>query len=411
MMNKLEDWFYNEKHRMKCYKWVHYFDIYEKHFKGFRKNKNVRILEIGVYNGGSLEMWDKYFPKSEIIGIDINPDCLELQKNFGDNVQIVIGDQANPNFWNQSSSGIIVKKELRSQMTVALPNLSTPNVLGVDGTDQDYDLLTLNRNLTANDLKVYTGTVYNPNLYKNGIQTPITRANNEIFVYNRISKDKYKGRTLRIGSSEYEISDIQSLLAEGEPALQGIANATAMEKLVLNIPLVDSFVNEQNISIAAFKDIPESKNFLLNSTDTEPTATKTFTVKVLGEVDSTITWTTATSLGTLKANLTSHLKLEATSSVADAKMKYLLTGGTLPPGLSLSLDGEIVGNVRLYSENSLPGITSFDNNLLTLDGGTTTVDESYSFTVRAQDRFGFSSVERTFTLAIDTNVTKTFTDC
>ena len=53
----------------------------------------------------------------------------------------------------------------------------------------------------------------------------------------------------------------------------------------------------------------------------------------------------------------------------------------------------------------------FDNKSLTLDGGTTTVDESYSpITVRAQDRFGFSSIERTFTLSIDTNVTKTFTD-
>ncbi len=283
-------------------------------------------------------------------------------------------------------------------------------ILGVDGADQDYEVLTLNRNLTATDLKVYTGTVYNPNDYKNGIQTTIARASNEIFVYNRISKDNYKGRTLRIGSNEYIISDIQSLLAEGEPALQGIANATAMEKLVLNIPLVDSFVNEQNISIAAFQNVPYSKNFLLNSTDTQPTATKTFTVKVLGEVDSTLTWNTASALGTLKANLTSHLKLEATSTVADAKMKYLLMSGSLPPGLSLSLDGEIVGNVRLYSENSLPGITSFDNNLLILDGGTTTVDESYSFTVRAQDRFGFSSVERTFNLIINTDVTKTFTD-
>ena len=283
-------------------------------------------------------------------------------------------------------------------------------ILGVDGADQDYEVLTLNRNLTATDLKVYTGTVYNPNDYKNGIQTTIARASNEIFVYNRISKDNYKGRTLRIGSNEYIISDIQSLLAEGEPALQGIANATAMEKLVLNIPLVDSFVNEQNISIAAFQNVPYSKNFLLNSTDTQPTATKTFTVKVLGEVDSTLTWNTASALGTLKANLTSHLKLEATSTVADAKMKYLLMSGSLPPGLSLSLDGEIVGNVRLYNENSLPGITSFDNNLLILDGGTTTVDESYSFTVRAQYRFGFSSVERTFNLIINTNVTKTFTD-
>ena len=39
----------------------------------------------------------------------------------------------------------------------------------------DYDLLTLNRNLTANDLKVYTGTVYDPNDYKNGIQTTINK--------------------------------------------------------------------------------------------------------------------------------------------------------------------------------------------------------------------------------------------
>ena len=283
-------------------------------------------------------------------------------------------------------------------------------VLQVDISNQQFDVLTLNRNLVANDLLVYTGLVYDANDYKNGIQTEIVRANNEIFVYNRISKDKYKGRTLRIGSNEYIIEDIQSLLSEGEPAQQGIANATAMEKLVLNIPLVDSFVNEQNISIAAFKNVVFSKNFLLNSTDTEPKATKTFTVKVLGEVDSTISWQTASNLGTLKANLTSHLRLNAESTVSDARMKYLLMSGTLPPGLSLTLDGEIVGNVRLYSEDSQPGITSFDNNELTLDGGTTTVDESYTFTVRAQDRFGFSSVERTFSLLIDTNVTKTFTN-
>ena len=283
-------------------------------------------------------------------------------------------------------------------------------VLQVDDSNQRYDVLKLNRNLQSNDLLVYTGTVYEPNDYKNGIQTVVNRANNEIFVYNRISKDKYKGRTLRIGSNEYIIADIQSLLAEGEPALQGIAIATSLEKIVLNIPLQDSFVNEQNISIAAFENEVYSKNFLLNSTDTEPKATKTFTVKVLGEVDSTITWITDSNLGTLKANLTSHLRLDAQSTVSDARMKYLLMSGSLPPGLSLTLDGEIVGNVRLYSEDSLPGITSFDNNSLTLDGGTTTVDESYTFTVRAQDRFGFSSVERTFKLLIDTNVTKTFTN-
>ena len=336
---------------------------------------------------------------SDLVTVNITP--YEDQQQGGDKLKIQklsVG----------TDDGLDDAESLINQKIVI--NNQEYTVLQVDTDDQDYDLLTLNRNLQSADLLVYTGTVYDAGDYKNGIQTEIVRASNEIFVYNRISRDKYKGRTLRIGANEYVIDDIQSILAEGEPALQGIANATALEKLILNIPLQDSFVNEQNISIAAFENEVYSKNFLLNSTDTEPTATKTFTVKVLGEVDSTISWITDSNLGTLKANLTSHLRLDAESTVTDARMKYLLISGTLPPGLSLTLDGEIVGNVRLYSEDSLPGITSFDNNELTLDGGTTTVDESYTFTVRAQDRFGFSSVERTFNLLIDTDVTKTFTN-
>ena len=202
-------------------------------------------------------------------------------------------------------------------------------VSGVNGDNANYDVLTLSSNLTATDLKVYTGNVYNPSNYQTN-PTLINRANNEIFIFNRVSKDKYKNRTLKIGSNEYKIEDIQTILNEGEPALQGITTMTAMEKLVLNVPLQDSFVNEQNISIAAFQGVTYTKDFLLSSTDTEPQATKTFTVKVLGEVDSTITWTSATDLGTIKANLMSHLRVTATSTVPDARMKYILTNGTLP---------------------------------------------------------------------------------
>ena len=35
----------------KITRWTHYFPIYEKHFERFR-NKPVKILEIGVLNGG-----------------------------------------------------------------------------------------------------------------------------------------------------------------------------------------------------------------------------------------------------------------------------------------------------------------------------------------------------------------------
>ena len=37
------------------------------------------LLEIGVQNGGSLEIWANFFPNSEnIIGLDVHPDCENL---------------------------------------------------------------------------------------------------------------------------------------------------------------------------------------------------------------------------------------------------------------------------------------------------------------------------------------------
>ena len=94
----------------------------------------------------------------------------------------------------------------------------------------------------------------------------------------------------------------------------------------------------------------------------------------------------------------SHLRVTATSTVPDARVKYILTSGILPPGLALTINGEIVGKVRLNPDGTLPGVTAFDSRAFTFDGGTTTVDPNYTSTVRAQDRFGFSSVERTFTI-------------
>src|SRR5262245_46705450 len=42
------------------WKWNHYFDVYHRHFERFR-GQEVHILEVGIYSGGSLEMWHDYF--------------------------------------------------------------------------------------------------------------------------------------------------------------------------------------------------------------------------------------------------------------------------------------------------------------------------------------------------------------
>ena len=100
-MNKLEEYFWNNPDKkLNVHKWHHYFKIYDKHFKKFI-GKNPTILEIGLYKGGSLEMWNYYFDNEcSIYGIDINPDCLNIPQNLNsNNLHITIGNQEDRDFW------------------------------------------------------------------------------------------------------------------------------------------------------------------------------------------------------------------------------------------------------------------------------------------------------------------------
>jgi len=76
-------------------KWLHYFPVYEKHFKRF-VNQSVNFWEIGVYKGGSLQMWKRYLgPFAKIVGIDIDPECKQHEE---DQISICIGDQSDTQF-------------------------------------------------------------------------------------------------------------------------------------------------------------------------------------------------------------------------------------------------------------------------------------------------------------------------
>ena len=77
------------------HKWKHYFPVYERHFNRFR-NQAVTVLEIGCGEGGSAQMWKRYFgPYARIIGIDIKPECKAFEE---DQIQIRIGDQGDTIF-------------------------------------------------------------------------------------------------------------------------------------------------------------------------------------------------------------------------------------------------------------------------------------------------------------------------
>lgn len=129
---------------------------------------------------------------------------------------------------------------------------------------------------------------------------------------------------------------------------------------------------------------------------------RTFSVQILGEVDSVMTWNTPSDLGTIGANLVSTLAISASSTVSNSAILYVLESGALPPGLTLSLDGEIVGKVMQFGSVDNPGILTLDGGNLLLDAGTTTLDKDYAFTVQARDILSYSAISREFTLSIDT---------
>lgn len=60
--------------------------------------KNIKLLEIGVFNGNSIRMWRELFPNATcIVGLDINPHCKNYESK-DDNIFVEIGDASNRDF-------------------------------------------------------------------------------------------------------------------------------------------------------------------------------------------------------------------------------------------------------------------------------------------------------------------------
>lgn len=189
-------------------------------------------------------------------------------------------------------------------------------------------------------------------------------------------------------------------------------------------------------------------------------ASRTFSINILGEVESIMSWATEPDLGQTETNLVSTLFVKANTTLIDSVVLYKLESNNpdgslskLPPGLSMNLDGELVGKVsqfgpdieyqgpwsistnpRIYNVNDvvrynsqyykcvvqhisqgvfltsnwvvydlvseLKGVTSIENGNFTLDGGDLTLDKIFKFTVTAADILGYSEITRTFTLRV-----------
>jgi len=112
-----------------------------------------------------------------------------------------------------------------------------------------------------------------------------------------------------------------------------------------------------------------------------------FTMKVIGELDIGIAFTTPTVIGTLKADIPSMLSIEAVAEESDRVLTYSLTSGSLPTGITLSEQGNLLGIID--------------------PSDFTDSTRAYTFTVTVSDQYQSAAASKEFTLNLDIPYTQT----
>lgn len=115
------------------------------------------------------------------------------------------------------------------------------------------------------------------------------------------------------------------------------------------------------------------KNQLPNTVDsiywrsTVASIDKTFSVEIIGEIDSAIEWVTDGDLGEIFPAQASTKSVVAESLLYGGRVIYEQVSGKLPPGLSLLGTGDIVGKVKKFGDDNGDGLTRFFDKFLDLE--------------------------------------------
>ena len=119
-------------------------------------------------------------------------------------------------------------------------------------------------------------------------------------------------------------------------------------------------------------------------------------------MENNIEFVSDTNLGTLEVGSDSELSIKAKTSNKQIKIEYDLISGELPPGLSLAIDGTIIGKI-LYNSQTYLDFTNFVEGTFAIDTNQTTIDRNFHFTVKARDIYNQSFIEKEFYIKVVEN--------
>jgi hypothetical protein len=174
------------------------------------------------------------------------------------------------------------------------------------------------------------------------------------------------------------------------------------------------------VSLIANRNIiPTNETYWLKGTSS---AQKTFTIELVGEIESSVEWITPSDRGTIKPNQPSRVYVEAQSLLYGGRIAYEFVSGSLPPGLTFLPTGDIQGKVKQFADAKGPGLTrffdgdsSYDDSSgdvktfdITFDGESTSFDKKFTFTIKAKDAVNFAELNRIFTVTVVADNQKTF---
>ena len=115
-------------------------------------------------------------------------------------------------------------------------------------------------------------------------------------------------------------------------------------------------------------------------------ADKTFTMTVIGNIEVGIAFLTNRSLGTITPGIPCLLSITAEAAQANRVLTYTVASGSLPPGLTLSARGNILGQVDMTEFRIMDdSATSFD----------------YTFTVNVSDQYQSIAANKQFTMTVN----------
>jgi cephalosporin hydroxylase len=157
-------------------------NFYENEFFKYQ-NKKINLLEIGIYHGGSLDLWSKYFSNAEIYGFDITDlNILERYRNLN-NVKQVFADAYDykiadslPNFDIIIDDGPHTLETQIKCLEIYLPKLNDGGVLIIEDIQHYEHLFTLDQ---------FVPEVHKKNIEHVDLRNKINRFDDILFVVRK----------------------------------------------------------------------------------------------------------------------------------------------------------------------------------------------------------------------------------